>query len=131
MQWYEFVSVSEDPFISPFESICQTESTDVVVLQSRMIVHAEATLTQVIFDHALRIRVKAETNAQSGAEESAQNSSVSASTRPSTHKQAQNLVGRLNNLVTTDMSTMFWGRDFLTVCVSFNLAFTFAAKEDW
>lgn len=108
VQWYQFLAVCQ------CLSLRDVFQADYRILQSRMVVHAEATLTQVIFDHALKIRVKAETVESSNSAKLDDNAQGSSS-EPLVHKQADNLAGKLNNLITTDMSTMFWGRDFLVV----------------
>ncbi|CDO77193.1 hypothetical protein BN946_scf184747.g6 [Trametes cinnabarina] len=133
---------------------------------TRMLVRTEAIITQLVFDHALRIRMKSESSESpsasrvttavhtpdnaSVAEEttgehasgSASNGSEDETLRASTasvasskadkkgkhakkedHKPAQagsgpssgNLIGRINNLVTTDLSNLVDGRDFLFV----------------
>ncbi|KAE9407351.1 P-loop containing nucleoside triphosphate hydrolase protein [Gymnopus androsaceus JB14] len=54
----------------------------------RTIVRLEALLTQLIFEHALRIRVKAESSEGGGKDDN----------------KTSNLVGKINNLVTTDLA---------------------------
>ncbi|KIK53742.1 hypothetical protein GYMLUDRAFT_178425, partial [Collybiopsis luxurians FD-317 M1] len=55
----------------------------------RTLVRMEALLTQLVFEHALRIRVKAESSSNS-----------------EKGKQSSNLIGRINNLVTTDLAVI-------------------------
>jgi hypothetical protein len=132
-----------------------------------MLVRTEGIITQLVFEHALRIRMKAEvpetsasrpastepteTDADSpdvsadgseagdetlvgsstGARSASQGSSttvkgkskskktpsVAESTESKTHadgsSKADNLVGRINNLITTDLNNIVDGRDFL------------------
>ncbi|KAJ7700789.1 P-loop containing nucleoside triphosphate hydrolase protein [Mycena rosella] len=61
-------------------------------ISNRVNVQAEAILTELIFEHALRVRVKAETS----------DLDFSEGTGPPAAK-ARNLVGKLNNLATTDL----------------------------
>lgn len=131
-----------------------------------MLVQTEAIITQLVFEHALRIRVKAETSKTSspsssvattpdnasladtneassevnGSEDetdahtavsegtnaskvkktkapstSGDSSTTQASAAPASDEKGGNLVGKLNNLVTTDLNNMVDGRDFLFV----------------
>ncbi|THH21507.1 hypothetical protein EUX98_g8371, partial [Antrodiella citrinella] len=113
-------------------------------------VRSTATITQLVFDHALRIRVKAETSREStsndatanvtpdnasavvptgdeGGEEDpnkakAQEPSISeASTSTKVAEQpkpkSDNFVGKLNNLVTNDLSNINNGSDFVTLVI--------------
>ncbi|KAI0677672.1 hypothetical protein C8Q78DRAFT_1003851 [Trametes maxima] len=133
---------------------------------TRMLVQTEAIITQLVFDHALRIRMKSETSespaasrvstavhtpdnasvteeneadqgsphASNGSEDETVRASIvstdstasgKASKDPkkaeeptvtSTESQAgSNLIGRINNLVTTDLNNLVDGRDFLFV----------------
>ena len=130
-----------------------------------MMVRAQAMLTQLIFEHSLRIRVKAETgsegasSATGSALESPETLSVADSSAETVQTDASegtvvgeaqsqasdngngkkgknkltppgkkakedntskgNLVGRLNNLVTTDTQTVVDGRDFMMVGMCF------------
>lgn len=101
-----------------------------------MVVQAEAILTSLIYDHALRIRMKAEvsnSDAEAGsgvstvpilasvpapvdvvAEESI-GDQPAPQTKDNKEKVPANkdIVGRLNNLVTTDIQTITHGRDWL------------------
>ncbi|KAF8883986.1 P-loop containing nucleoside triphosphate hydrolase protein [Infundibulicybe gibba] len=63
------------------------------------VVQAECIITQLVFEHALRIRVKAETPSSS-------QSSAAA---------ANNLIGKINNLVTTDLGNITDSCHFLLV----------------
>ena len=139
-----------------------------IISQTRMLVLCEAIITQLIFDHSLRIRMKAETadtpapsrvttaahtpdNASiaeldpteadaSGTSSSEDGTTVRASTISATSttataaakgkeppKKAEepapapkdestpsgNLIGKINNLVSTDLNNIIDGRDFL------------------
>ncbi|KAG2065985.1 P-loop containing nucleoside triphosphate hydrolase protein [Suillus decipiens] len=135
-----------------------------IYIATRALVHTEAILTQLVFEHALRIRVKAElpdggknagdftgpptsdsasvagSSTAAGDESadgigdealpaSAETMSTSSPKQgkqksqgvkeelvgaPENHSSADNLVGKINNLVTTDLSNITEGRDFLT-----------------
>lgn len=130
-----------------------------------MLVQSQALITQLVFNHALRIRVKAEAanSAPSSAASSATTTPDSASVadpsetaessansededetavseatsttkgkgkgsraasvsgesskglEPTASEKAGNLVGKLNNLITTDLNNLTDGRDFLFV----------------
>ncbi|KAF9021407.1 P-loop containing nucleoside triphosphate hydrolase protein [Hymenopellis radicata] len=116
-----------------------------IFIATRIIVRCQAILTELVFEHALRIRVVAdsaspapadeeetkngadsdnaaiesESNSESAPSEdttlqassSSTKSKASSKTAPSSPAQdeVKNLVGRINNLVTTDMSNIVWG----------------------
>ncbi|KIJ62401.1 hypothetical protein HYDPIDRAFT_94464 [Hydnomerulius pinastri MD-312] len=84
-------------------------------IATRTLVRAEGILTQLIFEHALRIRMKAETEKES--QDAAASDATSAPSAPgSTSKpkaKGENLVGKINNLVTSDLGNATEGRDFL------------------
>ena len=130
---------------------------------TRTLVRAEGLLTQLVFEHSLRIHLKAEasnekveednftvtqgsalvaegtavhSNSSERGSQSSQAStpisrdstsdSRSTSNRPVTlksdtkpvtkdKKEAQNLIGKINNLVTTDLGNIVDGRDFLMI----------------
>ncbi|KAL4068375.1 hypothetical protein V8B97DRAFT_1975301 [Scleroderma yunnanense] len=129
-------------------------------VQSRLIVRTECIITQLIFEHALRIRMKAElpdtdkgalpsiatvpnntsiaessTIVESSPEESPDEdqssavSTIASSAAPGSQRDlakqdtadnkprssAVNLVGKINNLVTTDLNSIVEGRDFLMI----------------
>lgn len=64
-----------------------------VYLTSWMLVRMESLITQLLFEHSLRMRVKAEVDDDG--------------------KAKGNLTGRLNNLVTSDLSNIGRGRNIL------------------
>ena len=135
-------------------------------ISTRTLVRTEALLTQLVFEHSLRIRLKAEasnekieddnlsvigtqdgesftegTSVDSNSltdETASQSSQASTPDSQSTSngpakargsstlesdtksvtkdkKEAQNLIGKINNLVTTDLGNIVEGRDFLTI----------------
>ena len=151
-QWYVYTAVSSGYIFEVLSHKCR-------LLQTRVTVHVKAIITQLIFEHALRVRMKAETaetksapptpgktpdvvslaepaptaehpalasaEAEMGEAAVLRDSAALQSPAPKeeTSKQessggASNLVGRINNLVTTDMQTIESGRDFIFVCES-------------
>ena len=128
-------------------------------------VRTEAIVTQLVFEHSLRIRVKAETSSESSSSgsttavgtpetaslaESTANTEQSEATataapaangaepqspadgkdkkgkkaqtltaegvKPESKSSTGNLTGKLNNLVTTDLQNVTYGRDFMLIC---------------
>ncbi|KAI4523407.1 P-loop containing nucleoside triphosphate hydrolase protein, partial [Schizophyllum commune Loenen D] len=73
-------------------------------LATRTTIRAEAIITQLIYEHALRLRTSTGSNKQSTSEDDA---------RPDT----DNFLGRLNTLVTTDLQNIINGRDFILILV--------------
>ena len=73
--------------------------------QGGVLVRTEALLTALLFDHSLRIRLKAET--ETGADK--------ASDGDADESSKSNLVGRINNLVTSDLDSIGEGREFLSL----------------
>ncbi|GJE85927.1 multidrug resistance-associated ABC transporter [Phanerochaete sordida] len=133
-----------------------------IFVATRILVQVQAIITQLVFDHALRIRVKAETTGSTpvssaavtpdtasiaesapgdgdGASEADTTTAVSEGTAPKHKRSASdadstatkvpekdekdkdtkggNLVGKLNNLVTTDLNNVVDGRDFLFMII--------------
>ena len=62
----------------------------------------EGLITQLVFEHSLRIRLKAQVAGDSEAEERVR-------------KASDNLTGRIHNLVTTDLGNLVRGKDFLFI----------------
>ncbi|KZV74802.1 P-loop containing nucleoside triphosphate hydrolase protein [Peniophora sp. CONT] len=71
-----------------------------ILVSTTALSRAQAILTQLLFNHALRISV------------SSQASNVGKSKQPGSSMSA-NLTGRLNNLVSTDINNIVGGREFL------------------
>lgn len=100
-----------------------------------MIVQLEAIIPQLVFDHALRIRMKAEVSSTRSAvptvdceaitiTETAQNDhrpaeavlpSAESVANVNSESQSSNLLGKLNNLVTTDLKNVTGATDFLLI----------------
>ncbi|KAJ3759326.1 P-loop containing nucleoside triphosphate hydrolase protein [Lentinula raphanica] len=73
-------------------------------LSLRTFVRLEALLTQLVFEHALRIRVKSETPRLS-----------SSAPDDSEHRASSNLAGKITNLVTTDLSVISDARNCIVL----------------
>jgi hypothetical protein len=87
-------------------------------LSTGSLVRAEGIFTSLLFDHALRIRMKASTSAkESGAD--AANGSTDGDKGRKDH--GDNLVGKMNSLITSDLSNITRGRDFLNLSTTFFL----------
>ncbi|KAH9951515.1 hypothetical protein B0H21DRAFT_775731 [Amylocystis lapponica] len=129
---------------------------------TRLTRHAEAIVTQLVFDHALRMRVKAETSEgpASGATTAVATPETASLCEPTAAEEHQdglrdsdgvtldphaetgtaggkqtpkssdddkgsNLIGRLNNLITSDMDNISGARDFLYLLVQVPLETSF------
>lgn len=93
----------------------------------RALVRVEAILTQLVFEHSLRIRLKAETSG-SGASSKDEIASAASDLSQTTPKEAEsdNLIGKINNLVTIDIENITEARDFILICplfISFRSSF--------
>ncbi|KAJ7264124.1 P-loop containing nucleoside triphosphate hydrolase protein [Mycena haematopus] len=97
-------------------------------INTRSLVQAESILTQLVFSHSLRIRMKAETTHDNpGDSATVQSSSPSINSNPSKQpllklaqkgkKSEASLVGKINNLVTTDLGNIVDSRDFLILLI--------------
>ncbi len=125
-------------------TLSNTDKHLIAGLQTRLITLAQALLTQLTFEHSLRIRMKAATpdstpsstpsssvagsdsdeTVHDGASTSSDNTAASEETAtakpvsaPVEHSDTSNLVGKINNLVTTDLENIISGRDFLLLVV--------------
>lgn len=94
-------------FIGPF--IISLTRQCYVFVATRMLVQTEGLLTQLIFEHSLRVRMKAEPS--DGPEKLSRESA--GVQRESRRGKSDNLVGKINNHVTTDMVNVVEARDFL------------------
>ncbi|KAH7108534.1 hypothetical protein BKA62DRAFT_682512 [Auriculariales sp. MPI-PUGE-AT-0066] len=79
-----------------------------VFTTTRMLVRTESIITQLVFEHALKIRIR---------EDAPQSSGDKGSTDATASRKSANLVGRINNLVTTDLNNFIDARDFLFILV--------------
>jgi hypothetical protein len=74
-------------------------------------------VTQLLFEHSLKIRLKAEAAAES--EETTKTPSETIGTGKDEPKKAdtKNLLGKINNLVTTDLTNLGQGKDVLRLAI--------------
>ncbi|KZT67065.1 P-loop containing nucleoside triphosphate hydrolase protein [Daedalea quercina L-15889] len=100
--WFWIVSLLCGPI---FDNVCQQRYT---FLGTRLLVRAEAVITQLIFNHALRVRMKAEISDTPSSEDGAPRHRIN---------KTKNLTGRVNNLVTSDFVSVGQGIDFLFLLV--------------
>ncbi|KAI0373549.1 multidrug resistance-associated ABC transporter [Pilatotrama ljubarskyi] len=77
-------------------------------IMNRMSVRTEAIITELLFQHALRIRVKSETAGSGQDEGTAAGTSEQAAQAPEAPKN-DFLVGKLNNLITSDLENVTEG----------------------
>lgn len=110
----------------------------IISAQNRAQIQAEGLLTQLVFEHSLRIRVKAEMPSISANEPPLQNPPASgAEPQPSASPSSNNLVGKINNLVTNDLETIMEAREFLHVLVTipiqtvFSITFLYKTLDGW
>ena len=79
-----------------------------IFLVTRALVRTEALLTELIFEHSLRIRLKA--NVSDG-------NPPNGKAAPGPEKLAsKDFMGKLNNHVTTDLANIIGAKDFLIIC---------------
>ncbi|KIJ26945.1 hypothetical protein M422DRAFT_38010 [Sphaerobolus stellatus SS14] len=93
-------------FIGPMlDSLCMQWY---IFLGTRLLVRATALLTQLIFEHSLRIRMKADVEKDGkGKGDDAK--------EPKSKKGGAHLTGKINNLLTSDLEQIGTGREFLQV----------------
>ena len=104
--------------------------------QLRMIAQLQAVVTQAIFDHALKVRLTADAatgearssiEAASGSNiiatndvEDSETTAVAQPTEGDNESGSPNngseMIGRINNLITTDVSTLEYANEVLLVC---------------
>ena len=98
---YSFLVVSSRRFYINLSHISLTFRTT----QTGVLARVEAIITSLVFDHALRIRLKSETI------ESNSTADGAPAVEPKTSNA--NFVGKINNLVTSDLANISGGNDFL------------------
>ena len=77
----------------------------------------QAIVTELLFQHALRMRVKSETSATAGAGTDTKGTADAASSAATSEDGKGHLVGRLNNLITSDVQNIKDGNKFwLQLC---------------
>nr|GAT52228.1 ATP-binding cassette transporter [Mycena chlorophos] len=82
-----------------------------IFINTRTLVRTESILTQLILAHSLRIRMKAEVSETKPAD-----GNTTASTKDDKESQ-KNLTGKINNLITSDLTSIIRGREFLAAFV--------------
>jgi hypothetical protein len=85
-------------------------------VETSSLVRAQAMMTQLVFEHALRIRIKTATG--SGASDKGERgfaniAGVKGGSRKAGEKSDDNIVGKINTLIGTDLENIINGRDFL------------------
>ncbi|GJJ15091.1 hypothetical protein Clacol_009366 [Clathrus columnatus] len=83
-------------------------------------VRAEAIVTQLVFDHALEIRVKEEDDPK---QDKGKAKDLEGSKPKAKDNRKSNLVGKINNLITTDLLNITNGRHFVMVALSAPIQF--------
>jgi len=100
-----------------------------IFMGTRALARTESLLIQLVFEHSLRIRFKAEESKEDGPSESQSvegstilegsdtRSDTTSSTKgeAKTEKKGDNLIGRINTLVTVDLDNVVGAKDFLMV----------------
>ena len=79
-----------------------------IFLVTRALVRTEALLTELIFEHSLRIRLKADVSDG----HPPNGKTPSGSKKP----VSKDFMGKLNNHVTTDLANIVGAKDFLIIC---------------
>lgn len=96
--------------------------TECSIYQTRALVQTESFLTQLIFEHALRIRVKSSNTSTSSSPPPSDLKKPSQSGRSENKKAAakssSSLEGRLNNLISSDLQAITTARDFLILLMN-------------
>ncbi|KAF9466481.1 hypothetical protein BDZ94DRAFT_1280783 [Collybia nuda] len=133
--WFWVLWLFMGPFVSSITLQWYT------YLASRTIAQVEAIVTQLVFEHSLCIRLKAETpnedsikgivpknNLYAVPQEDDSESLTASAGQPSMVKcpVSSNLIGKINNLVTTDMANMREARDFMSILIYIPLHILFA-----
>ena len=86
--------------------------------QTRSLIRMEGILTALIFDHALRLRVKADTSESKPPEDQPPSAaSANSQSKPAQTKNARggkdgNIVGKIMNMATSDLNNITGGRNF-------------------
>ncbi|KIJ38971.1 hypothetical protein M422DRAFT_258389 [Sphaerobolus stellatus SS14] len=103
--WFWIIFLFVGPMLN---SLCNQWYTFV---GTRVQVRASALLTQLIFEHSLRIRMKAEVSDKDSKGKGKDDAKESKSRK----KRGEHLTGKINNLITSDLEQIGDGRDFLAV----------------
>lgn len=111
--WLQSSVISFSLYVAPPDRP-RTLSLTQPLLQAATSVRLESILTSLVFEQMLRIRVKAESSPKVAEE---------AGGRPTQGNTSNNLYGKLNNLVSSDLANVTGGRDFLLVGESLSYCF--------
>ncbi|KZV91533.1 P-loop containing nucleoside triphosphate hydrolase protein [Exidia glandulosa HHB12029] len=125
--WVWIVWLFLGPFLGSLVFECY------IFVTTRMLVRTEAIVTQLVFEHALRIRIKEETQTAVSESSTLVDGAVANGKQPvknisdttkghaksttNAPRKADNLVGKINNLVTTDLNNIVEARDFLYIVI--------------
>ncbi|KZV67808.1 P-loop containing nucleoside triphosphate hydrolase protein [Peniophora sp. CONT] len=101
-------------FFGPFLSTAAFQLY--LYISNHSLVRVQTIITQLVFEHALRMRMTAETSDSKQDDDvqgRAQSSGNSSNKSEAGKRDGSNLTGRINNLVATDTANITAGRDFL------------------
>ncbi|KAJ6544500.1 P-loop containing nucleoside triphosphate hydrolase protein [Mycena capillaripes] len=87
-----------------------------IFLNTRCLVQIEAIITQLVFAHSLRIRMKAETGSEG--------KPLSTPGKKDAKKSGGSLIGKINNLVTVDLANIGESKDFSVLLIFIPLQLT-------
>lgn len=91
-----------------------------LIVQTRCVWQWQAVLTQLIFDHALRMRVQSDAPALAAPVAGVQPSKGTTASSQDKGKQGKaksgNFVGKLNNMVSTDLHILQQGQSYAMLC---------------
>ncbi|KAF9564153.1 multidrug resistance-associated ABC transporter [Agrocybe pediades] len=102
-----------------------------IYITTRTTVRTEGIITQLIFEHSLRIRLKADSEATGNDSQGNLSGAVASVTHADLRERTKtvpnsNLFGKINNLVTSDLQNITEGRDFLVLFLFWPLQLTLA-----
>ncbi|KAG6815518.1 hypothetical protein H0H93_009606, partial [Arthromyces matolae] len=100
-------------FLAPFTSTLLAQQYQRTL--NRLFIHLEAILTQLVLKHSLRIRVNVV-----GQEEE---STTTTGTGSSKKSQSPSLIGRMNNLISSDLQSISRGSEFLQMVFAPSMVF--------
>jgi hypothetical protein len=80
---------------------------------SRTATHIEAAITAVVYRHSLRMRIVNDADDDDSAPGDAESSATAVSSDTGPSQKGQDVAGRLNNLVTSDLESISAGKDWL------------------
>ena len=111
--WVWVLALFLDPFLGTFGVSWY------MYLTSMTLVRIEAIFTSLVFEHALRIRSSADTSAGDVSTNEGSTEGDAASTASSDGStKSGNLAGKLNNLISTDLSNITLGKEFMMLGIA-------------